>query len=802
MYVIEVTTDEISNIYVIMRSLVLLAMVFMVAEVYATHYRGGTFYYERLGKAKVRVFWRLSFQLINYYPEYYCNEIGDNLIAENLLALTCIDCGTNQTILTPLKLECTSISQEMGWSLLDGYVDYTADRKEFIMAFKTTGMCSDSSWIKLENYGPGKCWSLLTKVDTSIKNDSPRVTAGLPVYRVRHGCKRLIDLNPIDINEDPTKCRWANNDECPEGRDSNDVNRVCGQATSLTKLYQEECKIEFITGEDDLQGWYGASVMIEDFPDKTYSKAKSTVPFQFLLDVTAPGSCVGPKIDLEECSVIAPGETWNSFVTASIQKGSDASTITEIQGSYPNGMKMEYVSGSKPSQKVVKAKLSFKPKKEGTYVFSFTATDDNGVQNDPKSGRLIVSADGLPMENKLDPPAILPDQSTPVINSVYEGTEELWTIKFDAPVTRPESKSLIKILDLKGNVITKYNAVDKDVVRFPKSDPTIVQYPAPTGLEGGKGYLVNVEAGFGERVWETPCGRSAKAVSDEGIYKFDIPKPPEPEVECGDSYIKVSIPKTYVNNIPASELHLHDTRCRIQDNDPMYYTIEFGYDECGTIIKRSSKSKTKFYNTIRDDPKPIFPGAPVTRAKHKVEMQIICEMRGVGVNDVFFKPAAAVNPEKYKATGEFKTYLKMYEDSSYNKDITGTASVELKETLYFSAKSTASKDVAIESCKAMAKFGTCTENDKKYTFIENGCGVDSSVSLTPSGLDHRFSIKSFGFLQYGLTNEVFVKCKMVSCKPGASSSRCADIKRGNCSRRRRSIGNFEEEHDTFMTFRM
>ncbi|WP_411017615.1 zona pellucida domain-containing protein, partial [Salmonella sp. s51090] len=91
----------------------------------------------------------------------------------------------------------------------------------------------------------------------------------------------------------------------------------------------------------------------------------------------------------------------------------------------------------------------------------------------------------------------------------------------------------------------------------------------------------------------TPCGKSAKSVSDGGVYKFDIPKPPEPEVECGDSYIKVRIPKTYVGNVPASDLHLHDTRCRIKEGDETYYYIEFGYDECGTIIKRSKKSKTK-----------------------------------------------------------------------------------------------------------------------------------------------------------------------------------------------------------------
>ncbi|XP_033116549.1 uncharacterized protein LOC117116589 [Anneissia japonica] len=784
-----------------MRGLVLFAMAMMLAEVYATHYRGGTFYWEKLGKSKIRVHWRLSFQLIYYYPEYYCTETGQHLIAENLLALTCLDCASNKTILTPLTLECTSISQEMGWSLLDGYVDYQADRKAFTMGFMTTGPCSDSSWIQLQNHGSGKCWSLLTTVDTSKPNDSPKVTAGLPVYRVRHGCRRLIDLNPIDPNNDPVKCRWANKAECPEARDSTDNDPVCGQATDLTKLYEKECKIEFITGEDDLEGWYGASVMIEDFPDTKFKKAKSTVPFQFLLDVTSPGSCVGPGIDLEECSFIAPGETWDSFVSASIQEGSDASTITEIQGSYPLGTKMSYVKGFEPSKKIVKSKLSFTPKEEGTYIFSFTATDNNGVQNDPKSARLIVSSEGIDLKENVSPPNIMSDLSTPSTNSLYEGTDELWTIKFDSPVTRPTKKAFIKIQDMANmEVVAKFNALDSNVVTFPESDPTIVRYPAPTGLEGGKSYLVNIDEGFGVKVFTTPCGKSAMAASDTGIYNFQIPKPPEPEVECGDSYITVRIPKAYVGNVPASDLHLHDTRCRIKESDDIYYQIQFGYDECGTIIKSSKKTKTKFYNTIRDDPKPIFPGAPVTRAKHKVEMQIICEMTGLGVSDVFFKPSASVNPEKYKSSGEFKTYLTMYEDSGYNNAVSGTEAVDLKQTLYFAAQSTSSKDVAIESCKAMAKYGTCTESDKKYTFIENGCGVDSSVKFSSSGLDHRFEINSFGFLQYGLTNEVFVKCKMVSCKPN-TNSRCSEIKSGNCSRRRRA-SSFEEETDTFMTFRM
>ncbi|XP_071943781.1 uncharacterized protein [Antedon mediterranea] len=312
-----------------MRTLVLF-MALVVAGVYASHYRGGTFYWERLGNKHIRIFWRLAFEQNYDFEEYFCNFIGQEKQAETALALTCTDCRENKTISSPLYLECAFTSKEMKWSLFDGYVDYKADREAFTIAFKTKEECSDSSWIGLQNYGGGKCWSLLTKVDTSIKleNNSPRVMAGLPVHRVRQGCNRVIDLNPIDIDGDPVKCRWTRTNECPERRSDTLYNNdpVCGRPTDFTTLNTTSCTIEFNTGEDSAEGWYAASIMIEDFEDKSYKKAKSTVPFQFLLKVTSPGSCIGPKIDLEDCSVIAPGETWNSIATASLQKGSSAST--------------------------------------------------------------------------------------------------------------------------------------------------------------------------------------------------------------------------------------------------------------------------------------------------------------------------------------------------------------------------------------------------------------------------------------------------------------------------------------------
>ncbi|XP_071944055.1 uncharacterized protein [Antedon mediterranea] len=783
-----------------MKTLVLF-MILVVAGVYATHYRGGTFYWERFGKKHIRIFWRLAFEHKPYYEdEYFCNFIGQERQAETVLALTCTDCRENKTISSPLNLECQFTSKVMKWSLFDGYVDYKADREAFTMAFKTKDKCEDSSWIYLQNYGVGKCWSLLTKVDTSIKwnNNSPRVMAVLPVHRVRQGCNRVIDLNPIDIDGDPVKCRWTSTNECPERRSDSTGNTdpVCGRATDFTTLNTTSCTIEFNTREDSAKGWYAASVMVEDFKDESYKKAKSTVPFQFLLEVTSPGSCIVPKIEIEHCSEIGLGETWNSSVTAYIQTGSDETKIKEIQAS-GKGL---IIGAIVPGQNVT-VNVSFKPEAEGIYVFSFTAIDDNGVQSDPTSTRVHVFS-------TQPAPSILPKESIPAQESLYEGTEDYWTIKFNTKIRRPEKNSFIKIQNDTANVIVKYNARKKSEVTFPKGDPTILQFRAPTGLEGGKSYLVFVDEGAGVTDYSGLCGGIATQTNVASIYQFKIPKPPEPEVECGNSKIKVHIPKTYVNNLPASELHLKDTRCRLEEDedDPKYYLAEFSYYECGTSIERSSENHTNFYNTIRDDPTPIFPGAPITRAQHNVEVEIICEMTGVVVNDVYFKTVATITPVKYKATGRFKAYLKMYEDSDYRNDINETASVTIDDVMYFAAKSTSSTNVAIESCKAITMLAR--ETVREYTFIQDGCGTDQSVMLSSSGLDHRFSIKSFEFMDR-VSDEILMKCKIISCNKEHDNSNCATLKNdqycSNKGRRRRRgnrIGTFEDETNVSMTFKM
>ncbi|XP_033111136.1 uncharacterized protein LOC117112175 [Anneissia japonica] len=792
-----------------MRLITLVSAVVLLHAVAATHYRGGTFYWEKLSESKIKVYWRMAFQLIGYYPEYYCTHIGQELVAETLLALECNDCPQIKNILSPLSMECASISQEMGWSILKGSTIFQADVPIFQMIYHTTGPCTDSSWVKLENYGPGRCWSLLTDVDTTIENNSPRITAGLPVYRVRQGCKRVIDLSPTDPDiSDTIRCRWANSSalECPMKRSASDLTPVCDQPTEITYLDKERCTIQFETGEDDLPGWYGASVMIEDFSTPESKIAKSTVPYQFLLDVTQPGSCIGPVIQVDECTVIAPGESYRGKVIAYIPPGSDGNIITEIQGSWPDEMTFEYTKH--PPSTRVQAIVTFSAWKEGTYAFSFTATDDNGVQNDPKTGRIVVTVQEKVVLDEITPPQVLPELSYPTAAEPLDLERSEWHLTFDQKVSRPKGRKRINVIDVSTRrTIASYDASKPKQVRFKKELTETVYFNAPTNLKDGQMYYVEVEKGFAEISVNDACFKSATKASDEAGLFFHTPKPKEPVVDCGDHEITFYLPRYKVDDMEPSMFHLHDPRCKAKHLNDTFMVISFGYDECGTLIKNKGTKETRFYNTLRDDPEPYEPNSPISRKKRRFEMKIKCVITGIGVSDIFYDPDTVVKPTKHRGLGRMKSHLTLYEDSSYSSayKVKANPDVALNQSLYFSVKAVdESKELQIMRCFAFARDRTCSKFDAKYEFVTDGCPVDDTVEMQYSHLEYekRFSISAFAFLNFGYDDNVIVKCSAVTCKRNDRQSACAQLEaqRRSCvnSRGRRAMPIEKQATDEYL----
>ncbi|WP_411017563.1 hypothetical protein, partial [Salmonella sp. s51090] len=155
-----------------MQNIVLFALVFVLGAVHASHYRGGTFSYEKLGKNTVRVKWRLAAKR-SWGLEYECKDIGQTMTGEYNGVLRCIDCGGETKIAGPLTYDCVGYSETQDWSVVEGYANFTSDRSTFTLFYQVEpeSQCkAASNWIDLVNAAGRSCWRLVTKVDLEKKN--------------------------------------------------------------------------------------------------------------------------------------------------------------------------------------------------------------------------------------------------------------------------------------------------------------------------------------------------------------------------------------------------------------------------------------------------------------------------------------------------------------------------------------------------------------------------------------------------------------------------------------------------------
>ncbi|XP_071966069.1 uncharacterized protein [Antedon mediterranea] len=521
---------------------IIFGLIYIVHIASALHFRGGTFSYERLGRNKLEVTWRLAARR-GWGTEYGCTEIGQVLTGEYNVVLKCAECATNQTIAGPLTYKCMEYSVDQDWSIVQGSIIYEADRPKFTMIYQVEpeSECRQSSnWVELENYGMQTCWRMVTKVDLSIPNHSPVVTM-LPVFTVRKGCTSIIPIEATDPDGDNVRCRWAElqKNECPpdtQGR------RVCGQATDYAELDSNRCRLTFPAEGDP--GWYAATIIVEDI-DKATGQAKSAIPFQFLLNVTEPGSCVGPKVDGPSCDIIRVGERWTGTIVAKIDPKSDANNVIGLPMSPPDGMTKRYVRP--PPDKKVVAQLSYSSNRPRTVSYCYSGLDNNWIQSDPVCGRIIVSNKLPKATEDVQPARILPLQSTPGPGTQFgKNPPATWKVKFNKPIERPEHAAYIKIVEIgrKGQkTIAKYDVKNSNQVTL--MGDTARFRPPLNKLKDGVMYSIQVEAGTGLVYYKDPCGNAPAAKpNDESMWVFGTqactPAAP-PKVVKGGSFPRPDI---------------------------------------------------------------------------------------------------------------------------------------------------------------------------------------------------------------------------------------------------------------------
>ena len=276
----------------------------------------------------------------------------------------------------------------------------------------------------------GGCWVTLTGDDgnsaggcdygfiaqlNDITNNSPQVKIP-PVWKILSGCPdQRLPLNPIDLDNDVIKCRWANAAEAGGA--------VHYSAFESLSLDEENCVVIY-DGTKDLTktGVKPIAVQVEDYD--AAGNIRSSMPVQFLATVWTPSTAqfnnrelamhgpgqvfkmppIFPKEDFDHdftggrrrrdaptyCDVApdfigtspAPGAVINvpaTGVTITIQAESDNGAITRFTYNSPLGMTCTPVDGNG------QATCTFvpTPAQQGqAHNFCFTAEDGGGMTSE------------------------------------------------------------------------------------------------------------------------------------------------------------------------------------------------------------------------------------------------------------------------------------------------------------------------------------------------------------------------------------------------------------------------------------
>ncbi|XP_033104170.1 uncharacterized protein LOC117106817 [Anneissia japonica] len=775
-----------------MNSLRLLLMALVVAFVSAEHYRGGTFSWKATKDGKVDIQWRLSWarerkddKKYGTYP-FKCSESKLRLDGEGYLI--CMECTNHIVYPESLYLNCTNWDAKENWITGVGRFIYTPEegRRHFTLSYQLSNRRGEfnygSQWIyNMKNYGTaGLAWRMVTTVDLNITNNSPITTHPAMITFIKECGNVSVQIPVTDPDNDDVKCRWTNKDnECPKqacNYKGCSNHRVCGDPFPGATVDENECRYFFPVSQME-PGWYAVPITLEDHrrgvPGRLESGALSKIPLQFLIKVESEGECRNINFEnYTQCHTITPGQDWSYELkvnSADVQIIIERPSVDFKVGPLNKNKKKNY------SSKVV----SWTPKVSDIGKH-FVLFHDSFFRN---YGNLTIL-----VRKKTTPPGVLLMESYPSPNTEVT-PDRKWKIKFDKAVIRPIKPAFITVIDLKTEkVAAKYDVSDKMQVKISEKYPNTLVIDSPyDNLKAGSKYMLKVDAGVATKICDNPCagGECALVNSIEASWPIKTPPMPEPTVECGPSSLTVYVPLAYVEGVPANALRFIDS-CYAEPYNSTHYKMTTGFEECGTIAEEPTPGRLIFKNIVSDVPKAIAEGLPVTRTQRTVKINVTCEVKGISYYDVSFTPSDAMEAFAVEGKSRLNTLLKLYEDITYSREYRKEdlpKSVKLKRRLFFGLEAVdKAKALQIISCTAIPRR-TPRCKGERYTFIEDGCPVDSTFRFeqTNSGYEKRFSIKAFSFLFYRSTEEVLVKCKAAICNPDDMSSLCTQVLTKQCS---------------------
>ncbi|XP_071943852.1 uncharacterized protein [Antedon mediterranea] len=793
-----------------LRLTIFTAVLALLITIEAKHFRGGSFSWKPRAGGKVKISWKVNW-MRNYegMQKFLCTDERPHVEGEG--QLLCMECQNKLIYGKQVDLNCTSWSEEENWTSGIGSFLYTPEpgMERFTLSYQESEMPNEfnfnSQWMStLKNYGgAGNAWRMVSVVDLTIPNSSPKTTHPAMISVVKECGDVSIYIPVSDQDDDKIRCRWSTKpEECPDvacSRGRCGRNKLCGVPVENSLLEANRCRYTFPVTEMEA-GWYAVPITIEDFrPGVTGSLdngALSRVPLQFLLRVESKGECrvLDFGDNLQRCHLLRPNEPWSYEIKAYSEAELKVLVIERPSSAFKIGKLIKYEDYQSRT-------VSWTPTENdlGKHFLLFHSVDTDGFYSSYETLTLLVKNKFPPGFG--DPPAgpnIIKEQSFPTPMSTVEDQDKYFSIKFDLPFVRPEKPTYININNLRGEVVLKIDVSDDSQVEVDPKDNTKIRFPNPyMKLNPGDMYTLEPEAGISFVECMNACGMECPPiVTPKMKWLFRTMTIPVPSVDCGPSSLIVYIPKLYVNNMNPNLLRFIDAwdkKCRATNHNATHYIMTTDFDECGTRsrelpVKSPKPKRLVFKNKVRDAPKP-YGGkkSQITRDQRKIRINVECEVKnGLGYYDVSFTPNDTRKGITVTGKSELKAMMKMYKGDDYRNEINKKKlplPVKMNKRLYFSIEGlNKNKELQIEHCFAVPRNKPPGCKVNPHVLIEDGCPVDRTLQMETSSSqsDKKFSVRSFAFIYYGLSEDVFIRCKTVVCDPGNGGSKCTKLALKQC----------------------
>jgi len=221
------------------------------------------------------------------------------------------------------------------------------------------------------------------------------------------------------------------------------------------------------------------------------------------------------------------------------------------------------------------------------------------------------------------------------------------------------------------------------------------------------------------------------------------------------------------------------------------YELEANYTDCAgeaiTLVQGSDVIKREAMVEIQPNANHLD---PVLRHLNFTQYKLTCEYtRQINMSNSFnVTVTATITAVDKTELATFDIDMDLYDTGSFNVKSSTPKQTTLNEPLYVELKKThndTNLKMVVEDCWATDMSDE--SGDFKYSFLNEGCGLDSTWELLREDASYyRFKINAFVFIQ--LKSQTYLHCSLYVCEAGSSAAKCVQ----GCSskRKRRSL---EEE---------